>query len=98
MPTTFLFATMCLLLGGLCNLNLLGQTTGETEHVEYKTESDVLYRNEEDASDYAKERCRLDVYYPSTKGFSTIVWFHGGGLKGGNRFVPDALERVLKLR
>ena len=44
-------------------------------------------------TEYMQERCRLDVYYPEdTKDFATVVWFHGGGLKGGNRSVPKALQ------
>ena len=23
----------------------------------------------------------------------TVVWFHGGGITGGNRFVPEALKK-----
>lgn len=43
---------------------------------------------------YMEERCVLDVYHPVKKsGFSTVVWFHGGGLKGGNKEVPEALRR-----
>ena len=60
---------------------------------EYVTESDLLYRSGDDLTDYMKERCRLDVYYPAdTKDFPTVVWFHGGGLKAGNREVPNALK------
>ena len=40
-----------------------------------------------------RERCRLDVYHPKNKkDFSTVVWFHGGGLKAGKRSVPKALQ------
>jgi dienelactone hydrolase len=40
-----------------------------------------------------RERCRLDVYYPNgVKNFPTVVWFPGGGLKGGNRSVPKGLK------
>jgi acetyl esterase/lipase len=40
-----------------------------------------------------RERCRLDVYHPiGTNGFSTVVWFHGGGLTGGNREIPKQLQ------
>jgi acetyl esterase/lipase len=35
----------------------------------------------------------LDLYYPKNiKDYPTIVWFHGGGLTGGNKFIPDALK------
>ena len=36
------------------------------------------------------ERCKLDVQYPEgVTGFPTVVWFHGGGLTGGERhFIP----------
>ena len=34
----------------------------------------------------------MDVYYPENKkDFSTIVWFHGGGMEGGSKFVPREL-------
>ena len=35
----------------------------------------------------------LDVYYPENKtGFATVVWFHGGGLTGGSKEIPEALK------
>ncbi|WZU47998.1 alpha/beta hydrolase [Stieleria varia] len=60
----------------------------------YATVTDILYRaNNDSLSDYARERCRLDVYHPTDKtGYPTVVWFHGGGLTGGNRSVPKALQ------
>ena len=43
---------------------------------------------------YIESRCKLDVYYPKGRtGFSTLVWFHGGGLKGGHKRIPPALMR-----
>lgn len=45
------------------------------------------------ADSYLKERCRLDLYLPAAKkGFSTIVWFHGGGLTEGNKEIPSQLK------
>jgi acetyl esterase/lipase len=42
---------------------------------------------------YVNERCVLDVYYPQNQeDFATIVWFHGGGLRGGNKSIPDRLK------
>lgn len=33
---------------------------------------------------------KLDVYYPvGKKDFPTIVWFHGGGLEGGGKHIPE---------
>lgn len=61
----------------------------------YKTEKDVAYRdvNSPGWDDYMKERCVLDLYYPAgTKGYATVVWFHGGGLRGGNKSVPQELK------
>ncbi len=60
---------------------------------QYKTATDILYREEGDLTEYMRERCRLDVYYPAdTKGFATVVWFHGGGMTGGSRSIPEALK------
>lgn len=58
----------------------------------YETKTDISYRTGANISDYMRERCRLDVYYPTqVKDFPTVVWFHGGGLTGGNRSVPKEL-------
>lgn len=47
--------------------------------------------NEKDA--YKKERCKLDIYYPADKtNYPTVVWFHGGGLEGGEKFIPQELK------
>jgi acetyl esterase/lipase len=61
----------------------------------YDTKSNIQYynsaTNKSDA--YINERCVLDIYYPkNTKNFATIVWFHGGGLTGGNKEIPEALK------
>ena len=46
-----------------------------------------------DASEYAREKCRLDLYYPEAgNGFPTIVFYHGGGLRNGTRGVPRPLR------
>jgi acetyl esterase/lipase len=42
---------------------------------------------------YLRERCVLDVYYPKdVAGFPTVIWFHGGGLTGGNKEIPEGLK------
>ena len=58
---------------------------------QYLTIKDISYTQDSDA--YAKERCKLDVYYPTDlKECPVVVWFHGGGLTGGNKFVPEELK------
>ena len=63
--------------------------------IQYKTEKNILYRDTSSKGfdNYAMERCRLDLYYPvQDSSFATVVWFHGGGLSGGNRFIPEQLK------
>ena len=55
-------------------------------------------------SDYAESQCKLDVLYPKgVADFPTVVWFHGGGLRMGQRqwgeivaerFVPEGIAVV----
>lgn len=57
----------------------------------YKTIENIAYRDT--GNQYALERCRLDLYYPEdNKGFATVVWFHGGGLSSGNKYIPEELK------
>lgn len=35
--------------------------------------------------------CLLDLCCPGGEGFATVVWFHGGGLAGGRREIPQEL-------
>ena len=63
----------------------------------YKVEKDIAYRDgeriEKLQTDYMKQRCKLDFYYPADKkDFASVVWFHAGGMKGGNRFFPEGLK------
>jgi hypothetical protein len=59
----------------------------------YKLLSNVLYRDSLTASEYMLERCRLDLYFPQgVKNFKTIIWFHGGGLTAGNKYIPEQLK------
>lgn len=71
----------------------IGYTQKAAEKTIYVQENDILYRKGE-LTEYMKERCRLDIYYPENKNkFSTVVWFHGGGLKAGNKFIPETLKK-----
>lgn len=59
----------------------------------YKTEKDISYIPFSETNAYRKERCKLDIYYPkNSKEFSTVVWFHGGGLEGGEKYIPKELK------
>lgn len=58
---------------------------------DYKLQENVCYRTVCDA--YQAERCVLDVYYPThLQDCPVIIWFHGGGLVGGNKFIPTELK------
>lgn len=58
----------------------------------YRTDKDIAYVSGSETDAYRLERCKLDIYYPENKkDFSTIVWFHGGGMEGGSKFVPKEL-------
>lgn len=62
------------------------------ESIRYSIKENIQYRAETEAAqdNYIDERCRLDVYYPeNVKDFTTVVWFHGGGLEGGEKFIPE---------
>ncbi|MCA0447484.1 MAG: alpha/beta hydrolase [Bacteroidetes bacterium] len=40
-----------------------------------------------------QEKCKLDLYLPEkSAGFPAIIWFHGGGLSGGEREIPAELK------
>jgi acetyl esterase/lipase len=61
--------------------------------VAYQIESGLPYRPDSEPDVYARERCKLDVYHPvAGPSVPTVVWFHGGGLTGGNRSTPSALK------
>jgi len=65
------------------------------QKAEYETKTNIQYYNTatNKSDSYINERCVLDIYYPKNiKGFATIVWFHGGGLTGGNKEIPEALK------
>lgn len=53
----------------------------------YKHDRGISYRDEE-----LSPRCRLDVsYVKKTEDRPVIVWFHGGGLTGGQKHTPQEL-------
>jgi acetyl esterase/lipase len=67
-----------------------------TKYERYRTGKDLTYTLKSDIPYYSesvnrqdkdkREKCILDIYYPENeKGFATVVWFHGGGLSGGDK-------------
>ena len=76
-------------------LLLLTATSVFAQKTEYVTINNIPYYSEVTAKTdaYIKERCVVDVYYPKNiKGFVTVVWFHGGGLTGGSKELPEGLK------
>jgi len=62
---------------------------------QYLTKTNIHYYNDSinKSDNYINERCVLDIYYPSNqKQFATVVWFHGGGLTGGSKEIPEAIK------
>lgn len=73
----------------LCLLPAWAQQT--TQKAKYVSEQDIPYTIKQDS--YSKERLKLDINYaPGTEGRPVIVWFHGGGLTGGNKGIPEELK------
>lgn len=61
------------------------------QKLHYATKMDIPYTKSDD--EYARERCKLDVYYPEdTVGCPVVVWFHGGGLTQGSKQFPWKLK------
>lgn len=59
----------------------------------YKLQENIAYLLSAEPDEYRRERCKLDIYYPADQAdYTTVVWFHGGGLEGGNKNIPDELK------
>lgn len=74
-------------------LSALFALTATALHAQsYETAKDIPYYGK--APDkYAAERCVADVYYPAGEtGSDVVVWFHGGGLTGGEKHIPAELQ------
>lgn len=79
----------------LLTLYLAGSLIMPAQVPGYQTTLEIPYYPESvyTGDEYIRERCVLDLYFPEDiQGFPTIVWFHGGGLTGGNKQIPDALK------
>lgn len=61
----------------------------------YELKENIPYYSDSisQSDNYIRERCVLDIYYPrDVKNYPVVIWFHGGGLKGGNKEIPNALK------
>ena len=57
----------------------------------YQQVNDIPYTVKNDT--YSLERLKLDIYHPEGgANHPVIVWFHGGGLEGGNKEIPAQLK------
>jgi len=66
-----------------------------SQQTKYQIVTDIPYYQAQvtNSDSYIKERCKLDIYYPvDKKNVATVVWFHGGGLTGGSKEIPEALK------
>lgn len=84
--------SLALIIALFSNLNSqsIASATGDV----YTTKRNISYYEPQNqpAGDAAARLCKLDIYYPAgQKGFSTIVWFHGGALEFGEKTVPQEL-------
>lgn len=72
-------------------LIILSATTCAAQSSSGTQHRDIVYTTATDP--YSVERCRLDIHIPEgEEEFTTIIWFHGGGLTGGNKDIPIELQ------
>lgn len=87
---SILFSLIFLFLIGQLNIANAQNNQG------YLLKENVFYRTAEEAKndEYVAERCKLDIYYPADKkGFTTVVWFHGGGITSGEKHISEKLKK-----
>jgi acetyl esterase/lipase len=59
----------------------------------YISLKDIPYYEGNVTDPYILERCNLDLIVPKeAESFTTVIWFHGGGLTGGDKFIPERLK------
>lgn len=63
-----------------------------TSSQDYDFIQDIQYQSDLNDS-YLVERSKLDIYYPkNVEKFPTVIFFHGGGLRAGNKNIPQFLK------
>lgn len=88
------FSTLYLLVAILLISQLSAINAQEKQ--DYALKENISYRTAEETKNdsYIAERCKLDIYYPAdAKDFTTVVWFHGGGINSGNKHIPEKLKK-----
>ena len=98
-----LFSTFFSTVGSSFSTSALGEDVSKVDSIEYAQVDEVSYYEPgvlKDADDYQKAQCRLQMVYPKSapEPFATIIWFHGGGLTGGQKHVPSAFKRLRAFR
>ena len=72
-------------------LLILGAWCARAPAQSFRQVNDISYTSKTDA--YSLERLKLDIYHPEeATGLPVVVWFHGGGLEGGNKEIPARLK------
>ena len=66
------------------------QSENQEQKIKYSIEENISYLK---GDEYTNKRCVLDVYFPkSNESLPTLIYFHGGGLKRGNKYIPKYLK------
>lgn len=59
---------------------------------QYHTTADIPYSV--NADEYSSKRCKLDIHYSDEAvDMPVVIWFHGGGLTGGDKFILEELKK-----
>lgn len=69
------------------SISAIGQET------DYKETLDIAYYETGNATDYQDKMCKLDIHHPNRGNAPVIIWFHGGGLTGGQKEIPKDLKQ-----
>lgn len=70
---------------------LLVSVISKSQSIDYVEINSITYTTAMDST--SRDRCKLDLHLPQgEKDFVTVVWFHGGGLTGGDKGIPQELK------
>lgn len=79
-------------LRNICVMVLLSLAQALMAQNHYSFQRDIDYRGGVASDDYMSSMCRLDIaHVEQSSDKPVIVWFHGGGLTGGRREIPQEL-------